>query len=518
MVDKGEGLSAVLGAEGSLRSQSSVVNPIIIVELSTFVLVTDSTPEDVVDSDGNDATIPSGHEETALVNCDYAYIPELGRYYWITDISSVRSGLWQISMSCDVLMTYRDQIKQLFCMVERNENSYSALLEDPMVSYSQNLDVVEEEFGNNWSSEFDANSLNPTILVTYLGSVEDSQPTGDVPAGGSDYLNSIKRVSLPSTYLYTTVVLVGDESIAFFKWCMENSSAASFIVNMRIIPVPLGWLAVDAESQKLGSVAIGDKTYTASHNGLYKYRWNQTAQIEYTHSVPYSGIYTQYSPFTQYSIYLPFKGYVNVDSQLVVGKTLTVKYILGGMTNDSIVVYSTDSDENTFLVYSTECYIGVRIPLSTTNAESIRDQTYSATSSYILSTLGSVIGMGVGVATGNPLPVIAGIGAVTASTVKYTATMGAMHESANAQIVNGEASMFFPMKPVLRIAAKFPSSLPADSVEARKAVGAPLKQMETLSNLTGLTICSAVRTDQITGATLQERNEIERNLINGVIL
>ena len=41
---------------------------------------------------------------------NYCHIPDVGRYYFITSIESLNSKLWKLSLSCDVLETYKDEI------------------------------------------------------------------------------------------------------------------------------------------------------------------------------------------------------------------------------------------------------------------------------------------------------------------------------------------------------------------------------------------------------------------------
>lgn len=65
---------------GSLREGASILDPVVLVEAGT------------------------------LAGYNYAHIPVFGRYYYITDIVSVRTGLWEVSMHTDPLMTYRAQL------------------------------------------------------------------------------------------------------------------------------------------------------------------------------------------------------------------------------------------------------------------------------------------------------------------------------------------------------------------------------------------------------------------------
>lgn len=80
-------LSNGLTLTGSLRNESSVINPTILIE----------------------TTNPSAY--------NYAYIPEFGRYYFITDMVSVRTNLWRVSMSVDVLMSFAQSILNLDVIV-----------------------------------------------------------------------------------------------------------------------------------------------------------------------------------------------------------------------------------------------------------------------------------------------------------------------------------------------------------------------------------------------------------------
>lgn len=75
--------SPSLGAsyEGMLRDDSSVLTPSIMVEA-----------------------------DSSIVNYNYAYIPDFGRYYYVRDIVTFRQNLWIVSLEVDVLKTYASEI------------------------------------------------------------------------------------------------------------------------------------------------------------------------------------------------------------------------------------------------------------------------------------------------------------------------------------------------------------------------------------------------------------------------
>lgn len=64
-----------------------------------------------------------------VLRYNYAYIPSLQRYYNVTTRNAFREGLWDVTFSVDVLMSFRGDISQLAVVVdkqsmEKNGNEY----------------------------------------------------------------------------------------------------------------------------------------------------------------------------------------------------------------------------------------------------------------------------------------------------------------------------------------------------------------------------------------------------------
>ena len=79
---------------GELRNQTSVLNPTIRIESSDNI---------------------SGY--------NYCYISEFGRYYYITDIVSVRTNCWVVSLRCDVLMSYKNEIQSMSVILNNTQET-----------------------------------------------------------------------------------------------------------------------------------------------------------------------------------------------------------------------------------------------------------------------------------------------------------------------------------------------------------------------------------------------------------
>mgnify|MGYP006991641686 CR=1 FL=1 len=83
---------------GSLRGESSIINPSFLIE----------------------------HANPSQYN--YCFIPEFNRYYFINNITSVRTNIWRIDCNVDVLMSFKTQILNLDIIAEQStapdEESY----------------------------------------------------------------------------------------------------------------------------------------------------------------------------------------------------------------------------------------------------------------------------------------------------------------------------------------------------------------------------------------------------------
>ena len=120
-VDKN--LTELTTLAGTLREQSSIIDPII--------------------------TISNIDEYIGSMN--YAYIPEFNRYYFITNVESVRNNLWKVSFHVDVLFTYRDAIRANSAIIERNENEYDLKLNDGLFRTQQNPRIAQFPFPNGFN-------------------------------------------------------------------------------------------------------------------------------------------------------------------------------------------------------------------------------------------------------------------------------------------------------------------------------------------------------------------------------
>ena len=114
-VDKTDYLTSIGTLSGVLREECSIIAPSI-----TF-------------------------KQTTVPTFNYVYIAAFGRYYYVTGITSVSKDIWRMSLSCDVLMTWKENIRAFTAIIARQENSFNPLLIDSELpaQVNQNITVIE---------------------------------------------------------------------------------------------------------------------------------------------------------------------------------------------------------------------------------------------------------------------------------------------------------------------------------------------------------------------------------------
>lgn len=88
----GKNLTNDFSLSGTLRDVTNIINPVILIELNE------------------------------IGNYNYCYIPNFNRYYFITDITVIRTGLFAISLMVDVLESFKTDIKNLSVILLNTQN------------------------------------------------------------------------------------------------------------------------------------------------------------------------------------------------------------------------------------------------------------------------------------------------------------------------------------------------------------------------------------------------------------
>lgn len=111
-VDKWDNMTPIGLYQGNLKTACDVVNPVIT----------------ITDTDAN------------ILRVNYVNIREFNRFYFVTNIVSVRNGVWELSLHCDVLMSFSEHIiNNTKGVIIRNEFDSNNLLPDNNIPFDNDI-------------------------------------------------------------------------------------------------------------------------------------------------------------------------------------------------------------------------------------------------------------------------------------------------------------------------------------------------------------------------------------------
>ncbi|MDD7316764.1 MAG: hypothetical protein PUG55_04985, partial [Bacillales bacterium] len=148
-LNKDEYLHEIIQMTGTLREACSVSLPSIVIELDPSIIQQNIFKKTFVVDDSKyyvtkDGTIKLIYDLIAeILTCNYVYIKEFNRYYYVTDIISLNRNLWRLNMHVDVLMSFKENIYDINAFITRNEFEYNNLIVDDLLSYEYDKEVNE---------------------------------------------------------------------------------------------------------------------------------------------------------------------------------------------------------------------------------------------------------------------------------------------------------------------------------------------------------------------------------------
>lgn len=110
---------------GELRAECSIIDPVI-----TF--------------EGN---------LNQFAGSNYLYIPPFNRYYFITNIRSIRTDLIEVTAHVDVLMSFADAILSNTGVIKRNSGKWNLYLNDGSLKCYQNPMILTKAFPSGFTTQ-----------------------------------------------------------------------------------------------------------------------------------------------------------------------------------------------------------------------------------------------------------------------------------------------------------------------------------------------------------------------------
>lgn len=467
-LNKGSYLSTALSYTGTLREETDVLNPSILIE---------------------DTSV--NHDE--ILKQNYAYISEFKRYYFIERISVVNETLLRINLRVDVLYSFMSDIELQTGFFERlNDSLYVKEILDERVPItgreSVHISTGTPTSANNivnatikWNGTGLAHPKAQVLIQTFSSGGGTTPHTitthyGDSSVSGEKFPRYIYGTGIENNnfYLATTSTLSALQTA-----CVKNDVPASYIKNILILPVEdaypifgLTFNALTLTSLYLGGTSAGNDWWSLDVPNSAWIQGNFGSNVvtslgeglippiivfDGTFTTPYHNptinpiIETEYiEPYAKYELYIPLLGYVTLPKSKILDQRIIVFYAVDVDTGmaDAYVI----NQES--VIFAGTCQFAQKVSLNTSNNYENTITKQNAENNKMLSLISSAISIGTGIITKNPLGIIGGVMAGAKSLTDFNNTMNTLIERGQTSFGTQQTGLYGRWDVHLRITHK----------------------------------------------------------------
>lgn len=240
---------------------------------------------------------------------EYNYAKWGNDYYFVTEVTSYRNDLWEVSCKLDVLATFKSEILDTYAFVAYSDSDYNEWLVDERLPFTAQPFVSENRVGTE--GFIDAETPNNVLTVlsdtgaksysvpdsmlsrmcSKLETLVDLKVTDEEVETEADIAGAINKLNVFSNAFGNTVECI--------KSCVKVPFS-HFGANIGLETMHLGIYDMDASGTPLGPVNVVD---------LLPVTGSKEIQIPWRHNY-----WRRKSPYSQVYLYLPFVGSVELSS------------------------------------------------------------------------------------------------------------------------------------------------------------------------------------------------------------
>lgn len=520
-LNKNRYLKKIIEMDGTLRNTCSVLNPVVNIELNPETVKMNILKKIFIVDDQDQYTTTDGSIKliydliSNIITANYIYIQDFNRYYFITDITSIRNNLWQISMRVDVLMSYYVEIKNLNAFISRNEFKFDPLIKDDIVSYYYDKDIIEyvPEKGDKVNYTFD--SCNDFLKNNYAVTV-----INDLSGMSFDVVNSPSEV-LPKVGGWVTGASAMSITYGTFNASitqlagrlLNDDNLATYVISLMCYPFTLP-TGTSEEFLRLGHTELSP-TSEGSMDAVYVYSMNKKCS-DYMVIADFTitgDSFFDFNPYTTYDIFIPYLGWINLDPDQILNKRILVVYTVDYKSGSAQV--SLVDDTSNKIIYTTQTQLGVRVPINTTNATEVENSRLTNNIGLGLGLASSTISVVGGIATYNPLIVAGGLVGATKSVTTFIQNNNTNYSKASGSVGSGNSGVYLSQDVRIRKTSVKPRGYDSDFASL---YGKPLNQYMKIGDLSGMTVIGECHLENIPSATDGELTEIDQILKSGILI
>lgn len=469
-------------------------------------------------------------------NFNYVYIPLLERYYYVDSVELISADFSRLHLKEDVLMTWKNLIRNQDAFVTRNENITDYNIVDDRLP----LESVK-------SIEY----LTPSRTST--GNLENITLKGDFTteynimlSDYNDALYSKTNIVAPDSYLptlspnqsacQTTYFLTLDLFDSFTKALLDEETMVSAINSVLFLPFdPQVAFNTGTSAQTLLIGLPDSKALCSDDKFHYLYDipsgvvTRQVRKSAYGTS-PYliladftfpdcSDNYYLHEPYTIYEIYIAFVGWVKVDISQVSNKRILIYYTLDYQTGNGTAYLYNKTDGK--IIYSCGCQLGVKLDIISSNALELSRERQATQLNTLIGLLASAVSIGAGVVTENPVAIAGGVLSAGKTIANAVNKERMMFERAQVTYGSGDAGLHSNLATLIRRTynKKILLTDPYEFDKYKHMQGIPCNRYLSLTNFTGYTEIGEIHFNPKNYRIYQDEiSEIVELLQKGVIL
>lgn len=512
-------LSYVGTLQGTMKQATSILNPNIIIEMDNGIINYNidiqANDEDVAYTDADLEYDLSININYGIFDCNYCFIHEFQRYYYIDNIVIQNNKLFMLVLSVDVLESHKNKYMQLNAFITRNEFDFNSYVKDDLLTYYYDKDVIEyvlpkgSYVNKTFRTDFDVVASN--IFLSVINN--QVQFNNDAVTPPIDSLPVIKNTSICADASYRTYTTFIASLVTLSKILQKDDTLSEFILSCIIYPFTVEEDGMD-EVLYLGDTPCillkgltnFDPVLVATpKNALPNYMIIADFTIT-------SDSFLDYEPFTQYELFLPYLSWIPVSADDILNNRIIVYYVVDYATGTSQVsVYDVT---NSKIIYTGSTQIGVKLGLTSTSQKELNAVHTSNNISLGVGLLTSALSIVGGIATMNPLLVGGGLISSGATISNYAHNENTNYLHANGSVSSGVTGLYMSQDVKIKKTKLKPKNYNNDFA---KLYGRPLNEYKQLNSLKGYTQVADIHLENI-NATKEEMDSISNYLKNGVII
>lgn len=268
-----------------------------------------------------------------LFSANYAYIPDTGRYYFVSDIVAI-GKLWSVSLKCDVLATYKSAIGDHSTYLLRCSSEYDGNIVDAYyptsASHTTSSSVIDGYLGMTNTDDIDITTKTKATFIVGISS-KPAHITVDTFLKGQ--YGSVKYYALDYQNMCLLIDALLDNSLISNNSDFDLSDMSiglqktivdplQFITSCIWLPIP--YTTINNETERT-TINVWDWTLNVKNKIIVNDPPYYSTSITFPVTKhPYAssrGAYMNVEPFTKVSITVPPFGTYELNTVLMKGIT-----------------------------------------------------------------------------------------------------------------------------------------------------------------------------------------------------